>query len=206
MHTRQLRSFILFLLAIVAFCLAAPTGALADNTVSWMTGYFLGYWPYEVAGQSPDYQYAFNLDARPTEYVGWYWECDEYQYYCEHHGQGYFTGGSVNGELSRCSGSDCILLYTFTGTVAPGGYITRDETYLGGVLTYWEYQYEDLRFDGYWSNGWRTQGDARGWQSHLGQEGSWFDLTTTSIPEPGTVLPFASGALVLAGFIRRKMW
>ena len=204
MYSRQPRTLGLLLLAVCCLYLAAPTIAVADDIVPWMTGYFSGHWPYEMSALSPDSQWSFSLSGAPTEYVNWSWECGENNYYCEHKGFGYFTGGSVGGTLYQWNGSDWILQQTFNGLVAPGGYIENSEVYLAGQLTYWWYQYQGLRFQGFWSNGWTTEGEVSGYQASNGSEGANFDVTT-STPEPGTIVMMTNGALVCAGFIRRKL-
>jgi hypothetical protein len=71
----------------------------------------------------------------------------------------------------------------------------------------------DFVFSGIWSNGWRSEGVAdilecapidASLDCYADVEGS-LEMTTSTTPEPGTLLMLGSGVLGLAGVARKKL-
>ncbi|HVP55509.1 MAG TPA: hypothetical protein VMU45_10985 [Candidatus Eisenbacteria bacterium] len=132
MHKLAPLIFLLWLLPVLAFCLATPTGAQAGNIVPWMTGTFPAYDAFLMLGiysdgdststsYFPGAVWFYWLEGNPTiPDLDWWQECDESGHYCERHGQGFITAGAADGMLSHWDGTDFVPASAFTGSVTGG--------------------------------------------------------------------------------------
>ena len=128
---------------------------------------------------------------------------------CDNNGCSYRWGGDFSGGIVTASET---LLYRdlshitidFTGTVTGGVF---NETYgdhcsLTGLACYREDL--DLDFSGEWSNGWTSYGSISMGGDSTGDFGGRMFLYTV-VPEPGSLILFSSGIVVLAGLLRRRL-
>jgi hypothetical protein len=97
---------------------------------------------------------------------------------------------------------------TFSGSMS-GGKITGFRVDTIGSNN-WQF---DFAFSGIWSNGWRSEGvadvsECAPIDAFLGcyedVEGS-LEMTTSTTPEPGTLLTLGSGILGLTGLARKRL-
>jgi hypothetical protein len=93
---------------------------------------------------------------------------------------------------------------SFTGTIGHGGFWGSFDNYCGGGPCGPGYLDLLMNIDGTGSNGWTSSGLVT---VYADSDGPYLamTLTTTTVPEPGTLGILGYGLMVLAGALRRKL-
>jgi hypothetical protein len=121
------------------------------------------------------------------------------------------TGGSATGRVplidswsGTFSGGSVSLmgpLGSFAGTITRGSF---SGSYYNDSLESSAQNSEDFSFTGTWANGWRSEGTFSGFAAlNVGGVSGDLNLTTTTIPEPGSMTLLAAGMAALAALLRR---
>ena len=122
---------------------------------------------------------------------------------------GTLDGGSTNiAATIETLSADGVPTYTdlsFTGTISRGAFWGSFEnctgTYPCGSSVVFL-----MNIEGTWSNGWKSSGPVSVYGDFSDGLSYTMTLTTTTVPEPGSLVLLGSGLTVLAGALRRKLW
>jgi hypothetical protein len=199
------RSFFRFAL-VVLLSGWAGSYAMADNVIPWLTG---GFW-FENQVYLPDGYGGLELN-QPVgvgllSFEPSLWNIETTTVcYDEDCTAGYtdetaeINGGPIALHIDSIYGS-----FNLAGTIGPNGSFEYWEEF-GPCYDICQTSFAKFSFAGVWDSGWHSTGDllagSYNWMTGTGT----LTMTTTAIPEPGTIALLTTASFGVCGALRRKL-